>query len=128
MAVDPGDLSVLTILFHDLPHGPVEAFAEGTFEIREFDHLHRGVGAAHDMVLATAWPHGASRRAPPPLFRLLLLHLAPLHRLDDYLRLAAELLSAALLDLFALLRTTLHARPALAGCPPRPRRRVTPTH
>src|SRR3546814_1790027 len=24
----------------------------------------RGVGAAHDMVLATDWPHGASRRAP----------------------------------------------------------------
>src|SRR3546814_17206482 len=97
MAVDPGDLSVLTILFHDLPHGPVEAFAEGTFEIREFDHLHRGVGAANDMVLATDWPHGASRRAPPLLFRLLLLALEPLHRLADYLRVAEGVLSDDLL-------------------------------
>src|SRR3546814_15692418 len=110
MAVDPGDLSVLTILFHDLPHGPVEAFAEGTFEIREFDHLHRGVGAAHDMVLATDWPHGASRRAPPLLFRLLLLDLEPLTRLDDSLRVPEEFLSHDPPDLFALIPIKLSTR------------------
>src|SRR3546814_3356351 len=57
MAVDPGDLSFLTVLFHDSPHGSVEAFAEGTLEIREFDHLYRGIRAAHAMVLAIDWPH-----------------------------------------------------------------------
>src|SRR3546814_15259020 len=93
MAVDPGDLYFLTVLFHDSPHGSVEAFAEGTLEIREFDHLYRGIRAAHDMVLAIDWPHGASCRAPPLLFRLLLLGLEPLHRLEDYLRVVEKVLA-----------------------------------
>src|SRR3546814_8682626 len=104
MAVDPGDLYFLTVLFHDSPHGSVEAFAEGTLEIREFDHLYRGIRAAHDMVLAIDWPHGASCRAPPLLFRLLLLGLEPLHRLEDYLRVVEKVLADDLLDILALVR------------------------
>src|SRR3546814_13408395 len=74
------------------------------------------------MVLATDWPHGASRRAPPLLFRLLLLDLEPLHRLEDYLRVAEEVLSDDLLDIFALIRIKVADRPALVGCPRRDRR------
>src|SRR3546814_5854212 len=122
MAVDPGDLSFLTVLFHDSPHGSVEAFAEGTLEIREFDHLYRGIRAAHDMVLAIDWPHGASCRAPPLLFRLLLLGLEPLHRLEDYLRVVEKVLADDLLVILALVRLKVPDRPALVGCPRRDRR------
>src|SRR3546814_11114091 len=74
------------------------------------------------MVLATDRPHGASRRAPPLLFRLLLLDLEPLHRLEDYLRVAEEVLSDDLLDIFALIRIKVADRTALVGCPRRDRR------
>src|SRR3546814_4041709 len=56
------------------------------------------------------------------LFRLLLLDLELLHRLEDYLRVAEELLSVDLLVIFALSRIKVADRPALVGCPRRDRR------
>src|SRR3546814_1082818 len=56
------------------------------------------------------------------LFRLLLLDLELLHRLEDYLRVAEEVLSDDLLDIFALIRIKVADRPALVGCPRRDRR------
>src|SRR3546814_4931082 len=74
------------------------------------------------MVLAIDWPHGASCRAPPLLFRLLLLGLEPLHRLEDYLRVVEKVLADDLLDILALVRIKVPDRPALVGCPRRDRR------
>src|SRR5262249_16620862 len=117
MAVDPGDLAVLSVFRHEPLDRRGETLAEGTLEIRELDHLYRSIEPADNVVLAVDRLHAAGCLAPLLLLGLFLLHLELLQRLDDHFRIVEYVFVHDLLDLSGLLRIEAARRKTLIDSP-----------